>query len=459
MKATKFADNPLMILLIGGIALSLTAVIMMGVFYAGTQWGFNHSPSNNPPVVEPPTQFVFPTQTETETFPPTETLLPAEDTQQAITQTAIQATAGTPAAAGPSPTAGPQNTAAPLPSATSAQSSGGSSYTTPDDWLKLISSSPVDGSYFAPKESFKKTWTVKNTGTTTWTKDFDLVYYSGTRMTDKTVIPIPTTVKPGKSIDLSLNLVAPKTPGTYQGFWMLRNQYGELFGLGEDADQPLRVKIIVLNVDPANPYDFLLNYCDAAWWNSSGATIPCSGEPNLTRGYVLIVTEPVLENGSSDTPVLWVHPENTLEGIISSKYPAYTIQNGDHFKAKVGCMGGYSKCNITFKLLYRVGGTNHQLGSWQELYGGGTTKIDVDLSSLAGQKVEFILRTVCSNKYPSSAQGFWQTPRIVYIKPPSTATPTATTTPTATLTPTPTDTPTSTPTETPTSTPTETPVP
>ncbi len=455
MKATKFADNPLMIVLIGGIALSLTAVIVMGVFYAGTQWGFSHSPSNNPPVVDSSTQFVVPTQTETATFPPTNTPLPSEDTQPEITQTAAPATEIT----GPSPTAGPQNTSAPLPSATSSQSSGGSTYTTPDDWLKLVSSSPVDGSYFAPKESFIKTWTVKNTGTTIWTKDFDLVYYSGTPMTDKTVIPISTAVKPGKTIELTINLIAPKTPGTYQGFWMLRNQYGELFGLGDNADQPLRVKIVVLNVDPANSYDFLLNYCDAAWWNNSGETIPCSGEPNLTRGYVLIVTDPALENGFSETPVLWVHPQNTLEGNISGKYPAYVVKNGDHFKARVGCMGGYSKCNITFKLLYRVSGTNQTLGSWQELYGGGTTTIDVDLSSLAGMKVEFILRTVCSNKYPSSAQGFWQTPRIVYIKPASTTTPTATSTPTPTFTPTPTETPTSTPTKTPTPTPTDTPVP
>jgi hypothetical protein len=445
-----------MMLLVGGIALSLTAVIVMGVFYAGTQWGSSHSQSNNPPIVDGATQTQNgqPTSTYTELVPPTGTFLPTETAQGEASQTTIPATALLTATSGPSPTVGPQTTTAPLPTATSTQSSGGTSYSTPDDWLKLISSTPVDGAYFAPKETFKKIWTIKNTGTTTWTKDFDLVYYSGTRMTDKTVIPLTTSVKPGKSIDLAINLAAPKTPGTYQGFWILRNQYGELFGTGENADQPLKVKIIVLNVDPANSYDFLLDYCDAAWWNNSGVEIPCSGAPNSNRGYVLIVTDPILENGPNEKPVLWVHPENTLEGIISGKYPAYTIQNGDHFKAKVGCMGGYSKCNITFKLQYRVGGTNYSLGSWKELYGGGITTIDIDLSSLAGQKVEFILRTVCSNKYPSSAQGFWVTPRIINL-PTNTSTPTAT----ATVTPTITDTPmpTETPTETPT--PTDTPVP
>lgn len=458
MKVSRIAsENPMMMLLIGGIALALTAVIVMGVFYAGTQWGSSHSQSNNPPVVDSVTQTQFVLQTPTST----EVTLPTETIQGEIAETTIPATALLTATTGPTPTVGPQNTSAPLPTSTSTQSSGGTSYSTPSDWLKLLSSNPVDGAYFAPKQTFKKIWTVKNTGTTTWTKDFDLVYYSGTRMTDKTVIPLTTSVKPGKSFELALNLTAPKTPGTYQGFWMLRNQYGELFGMGEDADQPLKVKIIVLNVDPANSFDFLLDYCEATWWNSSGYDIPCSGEPNLNRGYVLIVTDPILENGSNDKPVLWVHPENTLEGIISGRYPAYTIKNGDHFRAKVGCMGGYAKCNITFKLQYRAGGTNYSLGSWKELYGGGITSIDIDLSSLAGQKVEFILRTIASNNYPSSAQGFWLTPRIINLPPAATPTNTSSPTATATATPTPTDTPTPTPTETPTETPTptDTPVP
>jgi len=456
MKVTRFAsDNPLMFLLAGGVALALTAVILMGGFYAGTQWGTGHSQSNNPPIGELQTQTpVIPaTMESTEVITESITPLPTESIQAGVTQTEIPGTADQTTTTGPSPTVGAQTSSTPAVSATSTPSSGGSSSSTPDTWLKLISSSPIDGSYFGPKQVFKKIWTIKNIGTTTWNKDYDLVYVSGTRMTEKNVIPLPAAVKPGKTLELGIQLTAPKTPGTYQGYWMLRDDDGVLFGLGENADQALKVKIVVLNVDPTNAYDFLLGYCDAAWWNNSGETIPCSGEPNLARGYVLIGSEPVLENGLTDKPVLWVHPKNTLEGIISGRYPGYTVRNGDHFKARVGCMGGYSKCNVTFKLLYRIAGVNHNLGSWQELYGGGTTAIDIDLSPLAGQKVEFILRTVCSNNYPSSAQGFWQTPRIVYVKPAATPTATASVTPSST----PTDT--STPTETLTPTSTETLVP
>jgi hypothetical protein len=314
------------------------------------------------------------------------------------------------------------------------------------DMAKIVeNNSPVDGAYFAPKDQFKKVWTIKNVGTTTWSTDYDLVFVSGTAMTDTRVIPLDEKVKPGKTVDITLKQTAPKKPGTYQGFWMLRNSKGNTFGVGTQADLPLKIKINVLDVDPSNAYDFLLDRCEAEWWNSKGQTINCFGEPKQISGYVLMDTHPVLENGKSSRPVLWVHPDNKIEGVISGRYPVYTVKNGDHFKARVGCIGSYTKCNVTFKLLYKTGNSPNQLlGSWQELYGGGITTIDVDLSHLAGQKVQFILRTVCTNNNPDHAQGFWMRPRIVYIKPTPISLPTLTATPS----PTPTETPIPTPTET-----------
>ncbi len=120
---------------------------------------------------------------------------------------------------------------------------------------------------------------------------------------------------------------------------------------------------------------------------------------------------------------------------------------GINFKAKVGCIGGYAKCNVVFQLLYRNSeGVNQSLGSWKELYGGGITTINIDLSSLAGQEVRFILRMFATNNYPDNAQGFWLTPRIEYIKPIPTHSPTPSLVPTLTETTVP-------PEETPTDTP------
>jgi hypothetical protein len=57
---------------------------------------------------------------------------------------------------------------------------------------------------------------------------------------------MPSAVPPGQTVDLSVDLAAPGTVGTYTGFWMLRNAAGTAFGLTADANQPVYVQIDVV---------------------------------------------------------------------------------------------------------------------------------------------------------------------------------------------------------------------
>ena len=422
-------DNPFLSFFMGGLVLSLGVVVVGFVFFLGTQWGLYRSG----PDISPGIAIGTPVPERLDTVAPSQTpnILPTQTAVMDLTSTAVSEPL--------------ELTSTPSASVTPV------STRQPSDWAKLVSFSPKDGAYFGPNTTFKKTWTVKNVGTTTWNTDFDLVFFSGIRMLDKKVVALTEKVKPGQTIDISLRLVTPKKPGVYEGYWMLRNRDGDLFGIGPEADQALKVKITVLNVDPASRYDFLIDRCSAVWWNGRGESLNCPGEPNATAGFVLLDPEPVLENGSPEKPILWVHTENRSEGSISGKYPSIQIKEGEHVKAKVGCISGYTKCNLTFKLLYQIGQNSPKsLGSWKELYGGGVTNIDVDLSHLAGQKVQFILRAVCTNNTPSNAHGFWMTPRIIYIEP----SPTPTSSPT--INPTATPTQTAAPSETPVSEPTPT---
>jgi hypothetical protein len=58
-------------------------------------------------------------------------------------------------------------------------------------------------------------------------------------------IPLPAQVKPGETVDLSANLVAPESDGTHRGDWKLRNTNGKDFGAGEEADETFWVEINV----------------------------------------------------------------------------------------------------------------------------------------------------------------------------------------------------------------------
>jgi ABC-type amino acid transport substrate-binding protein/uncharacterized protein affecting Mg2+/Co2+ transport len=85
----------------------------------------------------------------------------------------------------------------------------------------------------APGQPFVKSWRVRNTGTCTWDTSYALVYTNGNtpaaRMGGQPVF-VDRQVKPGETYDFSVNLVASLTPGTYQGFWTMRNGQGQLFG-------------------------------------------------------------------------------------------------------------------------------------------------------------------------------------------------------------------------------------
>ncbi len=101
-----------------------------------------------------------------------------------------------------------------------------------------------DGTYIDAGKSFSKVWRLRNSGTCTWTSEYALTFQSGFRMDAVSVIPMHGSIEPGQTVDLTINLQAPQTQGSFWGFWMLRNASGQLFGTGDDRNSPIWVKII-----------------------------------------------------------------------------------------------------------------------------------------------------------------------------------------------------------------------
>lgn len=86
-----------------------------------------------------------------------------------------------------------------------------------------------DGTTLTAGSSFTKTWSVKNTGTCAWTSSFMLKFASGTQMGGATTT-ISSAVPAGSSINVSVTMTAPTTPGSYTGYWRMASSTGELFG-------------------------------------------------------------------------------------------------------------------------------------------------------------------------------------------------------------------------------------
>lgn len=89
-----------------------------------------------------------------------------------------------------------------------------------------------DGSDFARNEPFVKTWRFKNTGQTTWSKFYSLKYVEGPLMGANGLLTInlPNDVKPGETVDISMNFISPGELGTYTSYWKLYTDQGVPFG-------------------------------------------------------------------------------------------------------------------------------------------------------------------------------------------------------------------------------------
>lgn len=318
-----------------------------------------------------------------------------------------------------------------------------------------------DGSIVPRNTTFVKIWRIRNVGTCAWTTSYTLVFSGGDGMNAPATVPMPGSVAPGQYIEIPVTLTSPGTDGKYRGYWKIRNASGALFGIGAQADTAFWVDIRVTGPSFV-AYNFADNYCAANWTSGAGSR-PCPGANGDANGYIIRLNAPVMENGATeDEPGLLAVPQNINNGVINGQFPPFSVQAGDRFRTIVNCQRDAANCNVIFKLDYFKDGVTKTYASWAEAYEGKYYPVDLDLGSLAGQTVNFIL-VVSANGGNNQDLAIWLNPHIVRQGNPPTATntptATATFTPTATFTASPTFTPTFTPTATSTATPTSTPTP
>jgi hypothetical protein len=273
----------------------------------------------------------------------------------------------------------------------------------------------LDDTNLPPASDFVKTWRLKNTGTCTWDADYAVVFTDGNLMGGLPSQPLAGSVPPGGSVDISVNLKAPVTNGTHRGNWKLRNDYGVIFGLGASGSFYVQITVgptPTPSTSGETVYSFTKLVCEAEWVSGAG-TLPCPGTDGDPNGYIRKIDEPLFEGGKADDePALETRPQAVNDGAISGKFPAIDVKAGYHFKAIVGCRDDATQCSVKIQLNYRRnGGELQMLGQWIETYDEKTRKLDVDLSTLAGHSVQFILAVQADGSSTDDA-ALWLAPRI-----------------------------------------------
>lgn len=102
-----------------------------------------------------------------------------------------------------------------------------------------------DDTVFPPGEEFEAAWRLRNNGTCTWTTEYSLAPIGGDAMGVTEPQPLPNAVAPGQTIDASVMLTAPATPGTYRSNWQIADEAGEPFGIGGFIEDAFWVQIVV----------------------------------------------------------------------------------------------------------------------------------------------------------------------------------------------------------------------
>jgi hypothetical protein len=254
-----------------------------------------------------------------------------------------------------------------------------------------------DNTDFSPGATFTKTWRLKNSGVCAWNTSYVLV------VDGKNTLNAPDssaftskTIQPGETVDVSVDLRAPDLAGTYRTNFKLRSDGGEVFGIGSQ-NKPFWAQIDVV-VAAGVTFDFNSRAKDAKWVSGTDNTIEndltYGGATDDPNGTATVADGVKMETGATSGKVLLTIPKRTDDGFIQGTYPDYLIQSGDRLKGRLGFAipsGTCSTGKLRFEIQYKAGDKTSDLGEWNVTCDGKFTTIDIDLSSLKGQTVKFIL--------------------------------------------------------------------
>ena len=99
------------------------------------------------------------------------------------------------------------------------------------DRAELSAISPAQGKTYSPGADFDLVLTLKNTGDSTWNSNFYVKFVSGVSGETHadsavTLVYVPGSVAPGKTVDLVIDMIAPQASGYYQSNWTFINNDG-----------------------------------------------------------------------------------------------------------------------------------------------------------------------------------------------------------------------------------------
>lgn len=276
-----------------------------------------------------------------------------------------------------------------------------------------------DGTRFDQNERFVKTWRLKNTGTCTWNPNYSIVFDEGDSLGAPASAPVTNgEVEPGEEVDISVSMTAPEETGSYEGYWKLRNQAGQVFGLGQKGDKQFWVKIEVGEGEvggvSSGNFDFIAQASSAEWIASGGGRdvkLEFGGEVDDPDGVARLMSGISLENGASAGQTLVTGPLQADEGRIAGTFSEFKVQEDNRFTSKLGFLEDCGDAQVVFQLWLKQGDNLELVKEWEKECDGSLIYADVDLSDWDGETVRFVL-VVEADGSPDDDLAIWGSAQI-----------------------------------------------
>jgi len=168
-------------------------------------------------------------------------------------------------------------------------------------------------------------------------------------------------------------------------------------------------------------FDFLGRASEAEWSSGfglgAGSPLAFGGAADDPNGTARIEDGVKMETGATSGKILLNFPKHETDGWVKGIYPAFTVQNGDHLKGKLGFLmnpgDGCGLGNVTFQVHYKEGDTVTWLNEWSKTCTGRFTDVDMDLSGLKGKSVRFILYVKANGPFTDD-WAIWNSLRVVH---------------------------------------------
>jgi hypothetical protein len=157
--------------------------------------------------------------------------------------------------------------------------------------------------------------------------------------------------------------------------------------------------------------DFIALLCNADWMNGIQHITACPDPTADQSGGYATTFNALSEELPVNTPILLMVPNANA---LFLRYPSFKVGATDRFRTTLRCVMS-APCDVQFALeYYDTNGQYRGFMEWDYKTGDLPIDVDVDLSALAGQSVDFVLtlRLFHMIESPKHDNGLWIAPHI-----------------------------------------------